>query len=159
MATAVTTQKLRAKHAIEMWDHDPGTASALITSPDGGTTKRYVAMKNYERFFAAAMATVIAGGGTGITLIEIVAAEDSSGTNITVILASAAIQADAQGDWACLEVTAEQIIEVGKAAGYAFTHVGLRITCNNSGDEAAVLYVRSGAKFPQDALTAATTIA
>lgn len=151
MASAVTTAKFGANNAVVTYDHDPGTTSALITSPDGGTTKRYVAMKDYEGFAGIVMATIAT---TGPTLVDIVAATDSSGTNVTTIVSSGTVAADAVGDVVYVECTAEQINEVGKAAGYNFTHAGVRITCGNSGDECAVTYIRFGAKYPQSGLSA-----
>lgn len=151
MASAVTTSKLFGHMAMITYDHDPGTTNALITSPDGGTTKRYVAMRDYEYFAGLVMATIAT---TGPTLVEIVAAEDAAGTNVTAIVSSGAVAADAVGDFVAVECTAAQIKEVGDAAGYTFTHVGIRITCGNSGDECAVTYIRAGAKFPAAGLTA-----
>lgn len=151
MASAVTTVDLFANAAMITYDHDPGATSAMITSPDGGTTKRYVAMKDYEGFAGLVMATVAV---TGPTLVEIVAAEDSSGTNVTQVVSSGTVAADAVGDFVAIECTAAQIKEVGDAAGYTFTHAGIRITCGNSGDECAVTYIRHKPRFPQSGLTA-----
>lgn len=151
MASAVTTAKWGANNAAITYDHDPGSTAAMITSPDGGTTKRYVAMRDYEGFVGLVMATIATGGPT---LVDIVAAEDSSGTNVTTIVSSGTVAADAVGDFVYVECTAEQINEVGKAAGYTFTHAGVRITCANSGDECAVTYIRTKPKFPQSGLSA-----
>ena len=151
MASAVTSQKLFSANAIITYDHDPGSASALITSPDGGTTKRYVPLANFELFAGYVMATIATGGPT---LVDIVAATDSAGTNVTTVVSSGTVAADAVGDFVAVECTAAQVKEVGDAAGFAFTHVGIRITCGNSADECAVTYHRSGPRFPQASLTA-----
>lgn len=151
MASAVTVNKIASNHAIISYDHDPGATSALITSPDGGTTKRYVAMSLYDHFSTVVMATIATGGPT---LVEIVAATDSAGTNATAVVTSGTVAADAVGDGVFLECSAAQIKEVGDAAGYAFTHVGTRITCANSADECCVTYIRSEPKYPQSGLTA-----
>lgn len=157
MATAVTSQQFRSEVSLQMWDHDPDTTAATVTTPDAGTTLRYVALGLYDRFFCAAMTTVV-GGGSGMTLLEIVAATDSAGTSATVVLAGSSVVGDAQGDWTSLEVTAAQVKEVGDAASLVFTHVAARITCANSGTECAVVYVRGLAKFPQLNLTPVSTI-
>ena len=157
MASSVATDRLACRRKIEMWDHDPGSTAAMITSPDGNTTKRYVAMAGYGSFQVAAMASTLSG--SGITLLEIVAAEDAAGTNATQIKTSGTIAADAVGDWAMLEATAEEIIHVGKDAGYEFTHVGARLTLQNAADECVVVYIRDEPLFKYDALTPATTIA
>lgn len=151
MASAVTTAKFSANNAVITYDHDPGTTNALITSPDGGTTKRYVAMRDYMGFAGVVMATIAT---TGPTLVEIVAATDSAGTNATAVVTSGTVAADAVGDVVYIECSDEQIREVGSAAGYNFTHVGIRITCGNSGDECAVTYIRFGAKFATGGLSA-----
>lgn len=151
MASSVTTARFGSRVAAITYDHDPGTASALITSPDGGTTKRYVAMKDYEGFAGLVMATIATGGPT---LVDIVGATDSAGTNVTTIVSSGTVAADAVGDVVFIECSAEQINEVGKAAGYNFTHAGIRITCANSADECAVTYIRFGARYPQSGLSA-----
>lgn len=150
MASAVTVEKFRANNAAIVYDHDPGATTALITSPDGGTTKRYVPMADFGGFFTCVMATIAT---TGPTLVEIVAATDAAGTDVTAVVSSGTVAADAVGDGVCLECSAEQIKEVGDAAGKVFTHVGTRITCGNSGDECAVLYCRFNPRFPQSGLT------
>lgn len=153
MASAVTTVDLFANAAMISYDHDPGGTSALITSPDGGTTKRYVAIADYEGFAALCM-TSVSASSSGATLVDIVAATDSSGTNVTTIVSSGAVVADAVGDFVAVECTAAQIKECGDSAGVTFTHVGARITCSNAGDECVVTYIRHKPKYPASGLTA-----
>lgn len=151
MASGVTTVKLFANAAMITYDHDPGATSAMITSPDGGTTKRYVAIENYEGFAGLVMATIATGGPT---LVDIVGAADSAGTSVATIVSSGTVAADAVGDFVAVECTAEQVKEVADAAGVVFTHVGVRITCANAGDECAVTYIRHSPRYPQTGLTA-----
>lgn len=155
MATAVTTQKIASQMAVTSYDHDPGATTAIVTSPDGGTTKRYVAMKDYGAFGVQARPTVVAGDG--IQLLEIVGATDSSGTNVTVILAHAATTTTSLNHYVWLEVTADQINEVGKAAGYNFTHVAARLTMATNTDEANVTYIRALPKRAYKDSTATST--
>lgn len=152
MATAVTTQKFASSHAMESYDHDPGATTAVVTSADGGTTPIWVAMRDYGVFAVQARPTVV--GGNGITLLEIVGATDSAGTDVTVILAHAASTTTTLSKYLNLEVTDEQVNEVGKAASKNFTHVAARLTMATNTDEANVTYVRWGAKRKADALTA-----
>lgn len=154
MATAVTSQKLAARHSIETLPHVPGSASATVVTPDSGTTKQWRAIALYEMFGVGAANAVLTGNG--ITKIEIVAATDSTGSNTTVILDSGTLSGTAVGNGGFLECTAEQIREVGVASNLAFTHVAGRITVANSSDKCAVTYIRSGPKFPQLNLTPAT---
>ena len=155
MATAVTSQKIASNLAIESYDHDPGATTAVVTSPDGGTTPRWVPLENYYAFGVQARPTVV--GGNGIKLLEIVAATDSSGTNVTVVVAHAASVTDNLNEYVWLETTAIQVNEVGKAAGYNFTHVAARLTMATGTDEANVTYVRALPRFPQANLTATST--
>jgi hypothetical protein len=152
MATAVTSQKIASTHAIESYDHDPGATTAVVTSADGGTTPKWVAMRDFAGFAVLAKPTVVAANG--ITLLEIVGATDSSGTNVTVVLAHAASVTDTLAKYVYLEVTAEQVNEVGRAAGYAFTHVAARLTMATNTDEACVTYVRWPARRAYKDLTA-----
>lgn len=156
MPSAVAEQHIRANNLIQMWDHDPGATSALITTPDGGTTDRMVDMRDYEQFAVAVMTTVL--GGNGVTKVEIVAATDSAGTNATAIKDSGTVAADAMGDWVCLECSADEVRYAGDAAGLALRYVGARITCHHAGDEAVVVYFGVSNR-PQLDLTPATTIA
>lgn len=156
MASAVAEQHIRARNLIQMWDHDPGATTAQITTPDGGTTKRLVDMRDYEHFAVTAYASVLAGNG--ITKLEIVACTDTAGTNATAIKDSGTIAADALGDWAMLECSADEVRYAGDAAGLALRYVGARLTCQNSGDEAVVTYIGVSNR-PQLDLTPATTIA
>lgn len=151
MATAVTSQRLASVMAVTAYDHDPGATTAVVTSPDGGTTKRYVPITNFETFAVLAKPTVV--GGDGIQLLEIVAAEDSSGTNVTVVLAHAATTTTGLDHYVWLEVTAAQIKEVGDAAGFDFTHAAARLTMATNTDEAAVIYIRGNPRWPQKDLT------
>lgn len=155
MATAVTSQKLGSMLAVTAYDHDPGATTAVVTSPDGGTTQRWVAMRDFGAFGVVAKPTVV--GGNGLTLLEIVGATDSSGTNVTVILAHAATVANSLDEYVWLEVTDAQVQEVGKAAGFDFTHVAARLTMATNTDEASVVYVRGLPKRRYKDLTATSS--
>lgn len=156
MASAVASQKLRSMLQVEVWDHDPNSASAIVTTPDGGTTDRYMDMRDLEVFGAIAIQTVI-GSSSGITKLEIVAAEDTSGTNIQVLKDSGTVDADALADWLMEEVTAEEVAQLADSSGYDLRYVAARVTQSNSGDEAIVVYVGKS-KRPHLNLTPATTI-
>lgn len=157
MATAVTSQKIGSTMSLKLYDHDPGATTAVVVSGDGGTTKNYLPMANFEWFFIEVMNSVSAAS-SGPTLVEIIAAEDSTGTNATAILTSGTIASTAVGDNVFLEVTAAQIKEVAAANSKNFTHVTGRITCSNAGDECVVLMGRGSPRFPQNALTTASAV-
>ena len=156
MASPQSSDKIATRNAITMWDHDPDGTSATIVSADAGTTLRVVDMRDYEKFGVAAMCTVVSSGA--ITKLEIIACDNSDGTgNVTVIKDSGTISANAQGDWAFQECTAEEVRQESEEGGYTLRYVGGRLTVSNSGTEAAVMYIQTGAKRAADALTAATT--
>src|SRR5437763_16524734 len=97
MATAVTTNKIASNMALKLFDHDPNASTAVVVSTDGGTTKNYLAMRDYEHFALLVMNSV-STSASGPTLVEIVAATDSSGTNATAILTSGTIASVTVGD-------------------------------------------------------------
>lgn len=149
MASALATEKLFANAKIEMWDHDPGATAATVCT--GGS---YVDLRDYGGFAVVAMSSTLTGNG--ITLLEIVAADDATGTNVTVIKTSGTVAADAVGDYVVEECTAEEIAQLSEAAGYSLRYVGARLTLHNAADESVVTYIRHKPRFPQTGLTADT---
>ena len=139
MASITATQHIRSKFLFQFWDHDPDTASAIVVTPDGGTTDRYVDMRDYEHFACAAVATIF-GGASGITKLEIIAASDTAGTDLAVIKDSGTVDADAIGDWLMEECSAEEVAQLASDNGTNLRYVAGRVTCSNSGDEAAIMY-------------------
>lgn len=152
MATAVTSQKVASTHAIEAYDHDPGATTAVVVT--NGTLIRWVPMRDFGVFAVIAKPNII--GGDGLTLLEIVGATDAAGSDIEVILSSGVVAGNALDDYVFLEVTDEQINEVGKAAGHNFTHVAARLTMGTNTDEATVVYIRWLPKRATNAMTATT---
>lgn len=157
MASSLTTNILRMAQKLEMWDHDPGGVTAAVTTPDGGTTERWFDMSKFGAFFAAAMSSALTGAG--FTLLELVGASDAAGTDLAVIKTSGALVGDAVGDWACIEATAQELRQVGEAAGTNLRYIALRITVANAADEAVVAYIGSRPRAPTADLTPLTTIA
>jgi len=157
MASPTTTDKVRSNFLFQVWDHDPGAATAVFVSPDGGTTVRSVDMRDYSDFAVICVTTIL--GGNGPTLVEIVASDSSDmSTNATVIKTSGTIAADAFADWVIQACTAAEVAQEGSDAGVDLRYVAGRITCNNSGDEALVTYFACP-NNPNLDLTPATTIA
>lgn len=157
MASSVATDKFACNHKVQMFYHAPADAATEQSVKAGATTTTWQDMRDYDHFAVAAMTALLVG--TGMTELSIYAAEDSSGTNATEIKTSGAIAADAVGDWAFLECSAEEIAHVGEAAGYNLRYVAAYVDCNNNDDEVAAVYVRTKANRAADALTPATTIA
>ncbi len=151
MASLVGTEKFTAENAVISYDHDPGGTTATIITPDGGTTDRWVDMRDYDEFTCAIMVTIATGGATKL---EIVAADDTSGTNTVVIKDSGTVAADAVGDFVVQSCNAKEIAHLSNASGYSSRYVAGRLTCSNAGDEAVATYIRSEAKHAQSGLTA-----
>ena len=154
MVTAVATEKLFANQKIESFIHMPADAATEQSVKAGATATTWKAMRDYEGFAVIAVQGVL--GGTGMIELSIYAAEDASATNATEIKTTGAILANAIGDYAVLEVSAEDIQQIGKAAGYDFTHVVAYIDSQHNDDEQGVTYIRHGCKHCQTGLTATT---
>lgn len=149
MASVNTIQRLFADAAIAMYDHDPGATTAIICSPDGGTTKRVLDLSKYDVFAVLASNQVLVGAG--ITKVEIVAAEDIlMATNLTVIKDSGVIATDAMDDYCALECQASEVVQLGANLRY----VAARITQANAGDEARVVYIGYKPRLKSNGLTA-----
>ena len=111
-------------------------------------------MRDYDGFAVIAVQGVL--GGSGMIELSIYAAEDFKETTATEIKTTGVIACDAIGDYAVLEVSAEDIQQIGKAAGYDFTHVTAYIDSQHNDDEQGVTYIRYGAARAYTGLTATT---
>jgi hypothetical protein len=158
MASPVATDQFGSNYKVEVWDHDPGATTAVIVSPDGGTTKKSFDMRDFENFVVMANNSVLTGDG--IEKLEIVAASDSlMADDLTVIKDSGTIAVATINDWAMLECTADELAQLSSDGGIspALRYVAGRLTVDNSADEAKVVYIGYGG-LHQDNLTPATTI-
>lgn len=155
MASPTTTQHVRSNLTVQLWDHDPGGTTATLVSPDGGTTIRYLDMRDYTHFSVAAMSKTLTGNG--ITKLEIVASATTAFSAVTVIKDSGTVAADAEYDWVMEECTAQEVAQEGADAGVELRYVAGRITEANAADEAVAVYIALP-KRPQLNLTPATTI-
>ena len=156
MASPQGSQSFASNHKVTIWEHDPGGTSAVLVSPDGGTTVRSQDMRDFRFFGLGVMVTIAT---TGPTLVEIVSADDADlSTGVNVIKATATVAMDAVGDWVWLECTSEEIQQESTDGADTNRYVGGRITCGNNGDEAIAVYIAGNARFPQLNLTPATTI-
>ena len=147
-ATTAPADKISANFKIQQWDHDPGGTGAVIVSPDAGTTKRVIDMRDYSSFML--LVTPVVATSTGVTLIEIVAATDSAMTTPILVKAHAATVLDALDDYAELEITDQDLQELSTAD---LRYVAGRITMSNALDEARAFYIAK-AKRPRLDLTA-----
>lgn len=157
MASAVDTQKLQSALSVRSYDHDPGATTAIICSPDGGTTKRSVDMKLFSRFMAQAKPTVVGGGG--LTKLEIVAAATSAFSSVVVVKETGTVAADALDDNVTLECTAEELAQLSSENSVDLRYVAARLTMATNTDEASVVYIATGGRFSYENLTADSVIA
>ncbi|MBP9863345.1 MAG: hypothetical protein KBD62_35700 [Kofleriaceae bacterium] len=153
MASALSSEKIGSALFLASYDHDPGATTAVITSADGGTTKKALDLSLYGAFGVLAKPNIVGGGG--LTKLEIIAADNEAlTTNVVVVKDSGTIAADALSDYAFLECTAEEVAQLSAAGGYASRYVGARLTMGTNTDEATVTYIGFAPRFPRSGLTA-----
>jgi hypothetical protein len=58
MASEIATQHLFANQKLKLYDQDPGATTAIVLSPDGGTTLRVADMSLFSKSACGAMVTV-----------------------------------------------------------------------------------------------------
>lgn len=156
MASSVSTDRFACNAAVEMFYHAPADAATEQSVKAGASTTTWKDLRDYEGFMVVAMTALKVGNG--MIELSIYAADDTSGTNATEIKTTGVIAADAIGDYAVLECTAEEIAHLSAASGYSLRYVAGYVDCHHNDDEVAVTYIRWGAKRAADGLTA-TTIA
>ena len=156
MATAVATVKLFANAMIESFIHMPADAATEQSVKAGATTTTWRAMRDFEGFAVIAVQGVL--GGTGMIELSIYGATDSSGSDAIEIKTTGALLANAIGDYAVLEVSAEDIQQIGKSqtTQLDLTHVVAYIDSQHNDDEQGVTYIRHPAKRRVAGLTATT---
>jgi hypothetical protein len=154
MVTALATEKLFANAAVEMFYHAPADASSEQSVKAGDTTTTWKAMRDYEGFAVLAMTALKAGNG--MIELSIYAATSSAGADAHEIKTTGVIAADAIGDYAALEVSAEEVAQMGVELGHEFTHLTAYVDCHHANDEVAVVYIRYGAKRAYTGMTATT---
>ena len=148
-----TSQKIGSRVYMRSYDHDPGATTAVVCSPDGGTTKRVFDMRDYAGFGVLAKPTVV--GGNGLTKLEIVAYEDSAGAGTAyVIKDSGTVAADALDDNVWQECTQGEVAQAGTDNGVELRYVAARLTNATNSDEVSVTYVGFPPKYEADGLTA-----
>jgi hypothetical protein len=150
---ALTTQRIGAALFLKSYDHDPGATTAVLLSPDGGTTPVAIDMKNYGAIGALVRPTIV--GGSGITLVRLMAYSNEACTaDGTAIKTSGTVAADALADNVWLEATAEEIAQIADAAGVSLRYLSVEITTSTNTDEANVTILGFQPRFPRDGLTA-----
>ena len=150
---AVTTQRIGSRLFVKNYDHDPGAATAILASPDGGTTPWSLDMSLFNYGAAAVRPTIV--GGTGVVLVRAFASTDALGaTNATLLKTSGAVAGDSLNDTVFLEWTAEEIAQLAAAAGVVLRYVTIEITMGTNTDEANLTLIGMDPRAPRDGLSA-----
>lgn len=134
MASAQAAQGLAAELFVKSYDHDPGATTAVLVSPDGGTTPVYVDLRDYHEVLINYRPTIV--GGTGVTLVRVMASTDIAGaTSATEVATSGTVAGDSLNDNVVLNVTAEQVGALAAAAGVALRYLTFAVTHGTNTDE------------------------
>ena len=153
MASSVATDKIATNWYIKNYDHDPGVNSVLVLSADGGTTQKWIDLRDYDH--VAYLAVPTAGTTPNITLMEIIASETETTTNAVQIKTSGAVTVTALTGGVFVECSAEEVAHL--ATTYALRYVTARLTqAGHANDNEAQVIVMARARKPVDTLTAAT---
>lgn len=139
MAIASACEYFGARLFLKSYDHDPGATTAVLASPDGGTTIRYLDMRDYEHFGVMVRPTIV--GGSGITLVEIVASAAVSFSSVVQVKTSGTVAGDSLNDVVFVECSAEEVAQLATDDGVAYRYVAARITTSTNTDEANVTYL------------------
>ena len=139
MASAQSMEYFGSRFYIQSYDHDPGATTAVLAGPDGGTTIRYLDMKDYERFAVQARPTIV--GGSGLTKVEIVASATTAFSSVVNVKDSGTVAGDSLNDTVFLECSAEEIAQLATDAGVNYRYVAARLTMATNTDEANVTYI------------------
>lgn len=156
MASALASEHLRSTIFAKSYDHDPGATTAVLASPDGGTTPWAWDMRDYPQGLMAVVKPSIVGGN-GITLVRLMAYSDSALTaNGTEVKTTGAIQLDnmssAGGDQAVLECLPSELNQLDTSS-VGLRYIGVEITTSTNTDEAVVTIVALP-RFPRTGLSA-----
>ena len=146
MASPQAADKLFSNQKIEMfWKDDDYSSEADIDE--------WVDMRDYSNFAVILTAGNLTGAGVKDLKIYADAESDGSGGNVSIVEWSGSV-GSAEGDYLVLECTAEQIAQEGEDNSKDLRYVSAYVTLDNAADEAVVTYIRAGARFAQDGLTA-----
>lgn len=146
MASPQAVNQLFSKQKIEMFWKD-GDYSTIADIDE------WVDMRDYRNFAVILTAGNLTGAGVKNLKIYADAESDGSGGNISIAEWSGTV-GSAEGDYLVLECTAEQIRQEAEDNTKELRYVSAYIQLANAADEGVVTYIRAGARFPRDGLTA-----
>lgn len=144
MASSVATNHLRCNLAVQNYDFDPDATTA--------TDIAWVDLRDYRSFMAGFTRTV---GTSNLTGFKILAnsESDGSGTDYEIKVYSGS-EPNALMDQVWLECSAEEIADIGDAAGVYLRYVSANVQVATGTDEAVITYVRADPRYAKEDLTA-----
>jgi hypothetical protein len=157
MVSAVATEKIRANWFLKNYDHDPGTNAVKVISADGGTTEKWIDMRDFDA--VAFLMIVTAGTAFSGTLLEIVASEaaDEADASVTIIKSSGALTINSLAKGAVQECSAEEVAAACTATYPNLRYVTARMTlAGHATDNEGQCVVFAHANRPHDELTPAS---
>lgn len=149
MASAQDSQKLASRMKVTMYDHDPADSTVA-------TDVAWVDMRDYTHFMAITFASALTGNGVIAFKILANSQADGSGTDAEIKVHAVGSAPDAVGDYLVLECSAEEIAAASTSTTGQLRYVSANLDCHNAADESVVVYIRSGARFANEDLTADT---
>lgn len=148
MASAIATERFTARNKVMCFAHDPADSTVL-------TDISWQDMRDYEEFTAILLMTALTGTGGVAFHIYANSGSTGGGTDCVIKTHATPTTADAEGDYLVLSATAEEIRECQVTATHGeLRYVSAVVDLQNAADEAAVVYIFSGARFPRSGLTA-----
>ncbi len=150
---AVSTERIGSRLFVKSYDHDPGATTAILASPDGGTTPWYMDMSLFGAGAVLVRPTIV--GGSGLTLVRVFASSDVAGaSDATLLKTSGAVAGDSLNDNVFLEWSAAEIAQLADAAGVELRYVTVELTMATNTDEANVTFIGMDPRFPRTGLSA-----
>lgn len=122
---------------IAMYDFDPNATTTTDIS--------WVDMRDYDRLLVGFFRTI----GTSDLTFSLIGntASNGGGTDVTLKTKTlTSVQPDAVGDYTFLEISADEIVAASESGA---RYVSANMAFATSTDEGVVLYIRTGAKYPQ----------
>lgn len=135
------TELVTEGSAVTMYDFDPGATTT--------TDIAWVDMSNYDKLLVGFFRTV----GTSDLTFSIIGNSSSTGNGTDVTIKTktlTGVQPDAVGDYTFLEIDADDIVAASESGA---RYVSANMSLATSTDEGVVVYIRTGAKYPQGSLT------
>jgi hypothetical protein len=132
------------------------TEGAAITAydldPDATTTVdvAWVDMRDYSKLAVMFFRTV----GTSDLTLSIIgnSAANGGGSDVTVKTKTlTSVQPNAVGDYTFIEVSEDEVVAASESGA---RYLSANVSLATSTDEGVVVYIRTGAKYPQSGLTA-----